>query len=554
MKTRLEIFFAAFILVISVLNIIVWCKTGVFSALTSNNLAFGTYYENEGIFDSLFSNAGKTHGGGYTALFLSKFFSAGLSKIFNIHIADFIGYYLGFIKGVFFCLMLLLLVKSSLLYKKSKLLFSFLYLFLSVSSFSFFFSMRAEMMLNDNTNFFRFIFPMIFYFLFWGIISKTLINAEADKIILKKKYIIFICFISCIFISVNAENIASQSILMMLFIILYNFCIKFYSGKASKAAFSKKSLSLHPGKIFYAALFFICLLFYLFLAAPGTKELLNDRIGIKSSIFEFLNHWITGCFLNHLPYHILFAAALPAAFCIAVSRHEIKKAVLPVLIYLSSLAGMFLLIFAEKEGIVYVIDSRIGYIYRLILLYSLFMTVSYVFKYSARSYLYIKGAAAAVILAAVIQLSNLEAHSEEYKKIMEQYYTEKLQSYIQEKMFRFYAVKGMTPYLDKKNIDLNTETCLLWMPVSNEIECSEISPHIYNFYKFVYKKQPASDKVCFIDNAAEKFYKAGGYFTKEEINSIKFSSLRDDNFIINAEGIILPSREIQQIMEKTVRK
>ena len=74
--------------------------------------------------------------------------------------------------------MLLLLVKSSLLYKKSKILFSFLYLFLSVSSFSFFFSMRAEMMLNDNTNFFRFIFPMIFYFLFWDIISKTLINAK----------------------------------------------------------------------------------------------------------------------------------------------------------------------------------------------------------------------------------------------------------------------------------------------------------------------------------------------------------------------------------------
>ena len=102
MKTRQEIFFTAFILVISVLNIIVWCQTGVFSALTSNNLAFGTYYENEGIFDALLLDAGKIHGGGYTALFLSKFFSAGLSKIFNIHIADFIGYYLGFIKRRFF--------------------------------------------------------------------------------------------------------------------------------------------------------------------------------------------------------------------------------------------------------------------------------------------------------------------------------------------------------------------------------------------------------------------------------------------------------------------
>jgi hypothetical protein len=498
---------------------------------------------------SMLISFNRVHGGGYTTLFFMKLFSSYFSKLFNIHYADFIGSYMGIIKGFFFSIFIFTFINCSFIYKKSYNLFISLFIFLSLWSYVVIYkNPGAEWLIYNNSNFFRYIIPLIFYFIIFSLLHKSILSRIHIHI---SRYFILAILLSCIFVSTNLETIAITSVLSFVFLILYNIAAKIFIKKFE--VLSKYNFIFNFDKAFYITFSFLAIIFCLYIFSPGTHSLIESRVDLNFTFTEFLHNWFQTCFINNFIYNLLILISLIIAAFYAVKRKEINKIVYFFIIYISTFTTMLFLAFANKEECFYIFDYRIQYTYKIMLLYVLFCLISYILKRIKYSNIYISFMSVFLIIFSILLFAYIKQNYSEFSVKPHMYYLEKKKNYIQEKIFRYYNLINKTPYLDSTNIINNSEKFIIWSP-STGLECEALTnPIIFYYYIQVYNEEPYNE-ICFSDNAIEMFYQNGGYFTKEEIENVKFNSLLDNNFVLRAKGEKFSSSQIAELMKTPINK
>ena len=148
-------------------------------------------------------------------------------------------------------------------------------------------------------------------------------------------------------------------------------------------------------------------------------------------------------------------------------------------------------------------------------------------------------------------------HFDKYYERANLYYIEKKKNYVHEKMYRYFNLKNEMPYVDNTYLNATDENFVLWKRASENTGniCTESSDSfgLNHYYFYVYNEQP-NENPCFSNDAIDKFYQNGGYFTSEELHNLNFTKLFDNNFVINNEGERLSSDSIHEIMETPVFK
>ena len=187
--------------------------------------------------------------------------------------------------------------------------------------------------------------------------------------------------------------------------------------------------------------------------------------------------------------------------------------------------------------------------------------MSYILKYISYKKVLSCIICSVLMLSSIYLVFIIQHNFSEYKKVANPYLLEKVKNYVLEKMVRFYDIKNETPYLDSNYLSITDEYCNIWTPIDSPESCTYTETCIYvpekygikNYYSFVYNKIP-DIQICFTDDAIEKFYNNGGYFTKEEIAHISFNDLLNDDYIIYTKGEKLSLDEISKLMKEPVNK
>ncbi len=215
---------------------------------------------------------------------------------------------------------------------------------------------------------------------------------------------------------------------------------------------------------------------------------------------------------------------------------------------------MFLLIFAQKDGVMYLQEGRILFAFKVILLFFSLFLLSYISKHISIKSLLTNLTCTFLVFSSLFLVFNIFNHFNLYKNISDSYLLEKEKNYIQEKIYRYYLINNIVPKLDSLNIAVNNEDYLLWMPDTYDDSCNNIPKEaLQRYYYFVYNVK-AENNICFSKSAIEQFYNSGGYFTDEELSNIVFNRLYDDNYVLNSKGTILDADYVTDIMKSNISK
>ena len=541
-----NILFISIILIISLLHIFIWAKLSYVCALSSDNLAFGLLDSNERFFDSLITTY-RPHGGGYTALFFTKFFSAQFSRILGLHVADTVGIPMGIIKGIFFSVLILLFTKYSLFFNKSKMMFISVYLFMSLFFYLLVYSIGAVWLIYNNNNYFRYLFPLIFYFIYFPFLFKYLVNSKMQS---KYRHSLLFLIICNVFLGTNLEALSVQIISFYILLIVYNLFFKYVIKT------DKKGILFSLNHIFYISFLSICTFFIMFMSLPGSRDVLEHRVTFNINFIQYIHNWLLVIFRDNFIYTIILFLSFICAFYIATKRSEINKILFILFTYLSLLLSLFLLVFSQKEGLLYLQCPRISCVFLLIYLYIIFQILSYILKHISNRKLFVSVVCTIIIILTVTSTFLLYLNIPVYNNISNSYLLEKKKNYIIEKMVRFFEISNGTSYIYNRYLNVTDEPYNIWMHPNIDIEaCYFVSdiPTAHKYYIFVYNKVPDS-KICFTDDAIEKFYNFGGYFTKQELNNISFQKLYNDDYIYNTPGVKYTADEVVEIMNRPIIK
>ena len=511
-------------------------------AIFEDDLVYSTYYKSEKIFNCLNFNFG--HGGGYLGYFLSKFLSFGLPNLLSIHPCDFTVFHL-VIKGFFTIITLLLIAKFSVFFYRSKPIFISVFSFLTF--YYFFYLCKLEtLIVGVSYNYYRYSFSLIFFSIVVYFIFENLIK---NKKITKFKSVLFILL--CAFIAgTSSEIIFITLILFLLLILLYQLIIYFISFLRKSPEFLN-SYKFNIGKIFILMFLVLSFAVFSFVSSSGFKEVSMARglsnIFITEDLLQnFINQYIQLYFLYEIVYWILFIILFVINVVIAYKKHEIKKLILPFLLQISILGTIFSLVFCKETyytGGFWLIHNHIRFIFSMLIMYPMLMFLSYFLKSLVlkccnsldkkkiiNHITLIIMVFSLILTGLLIETINGDVYRNFYKKI-ENF---KVFQYKLEKVFRFYYLKQEVPYLPGY---INYRDIYRFKKPTGEF-CfiDNYNNFLQAYYANIYKDANVySMFYCVSDKAMEKFYENGGTFTEEELKSIKFSRLFDENFVLNKE-------------------
>ena len=511
-------------------------------AIFEDDLVYSTYYKSEKIFNCLNFNFG--HGGGYLGYFLSKFLSFGLPNLLSIHPCDFTVFHL-VIKGFFTIITLLLIAKFSTFFYRSKPIF------ISVSSFLvfyyFFYLCKLETLIAGvSYNYYRYSFSLIFFSIVVYFIFENLIK---NKKITKFKSILFILL--CAFIAgTSSEIIFITLILFSVLILLYQLIICFISFLRKSPEFWNL-YKFNISKSFILIFLVLSFAVFSFVSSSGFKEVaisrgLSNIFITKDLLINFINQYIQLYFLDKIAYWIIFSVIFIVNIITAYQRQEIKKVILPLLLQISILVSVFSLIFCKETyytGGFWLVHNHIRFIFSMLILYPLLMLLSYFIKSfilkccNSLDKKKIINHITLIIMVLSVSFAGLlieTINGNEYRNFYKKIENFKVFHYKLEKVFRFYYLKKEVPYLPGY---INYRDIYRFKKPTGEF-CfiDRYNNFLQAYYANIYKDDNVYNLLyCVSDKAFEKFYENGGAFTEEELKSIKFSRLFDENFVLNKE-------------------
>ncbi len=516
---------------ISILLICVYSYFNRYNCLYNDNFNYGTYYVGERIFDCLFKDAFLVHGGGYTTLFLTKFFNFGLPNLIGIHPENFITYPLGCIKGIFLSITFICFSLFSIFFHKSKTIYLSVFLFLCTY---FFYTIEyytnTTILAFNTNNFFRYIFTLMCYSILLYFIFKNLLFKS------KKTHYFYLILASlcAVVVGSNIEIILYSMSLLVIFIFIYNIVSKLMR---------KKGFNLD--KNFYIPIFVFFTIMSIYISSPGYKEISSEREVFSSIISfdilrEFSDTYFQILITNQILYWILFAVLTGISFYFAIKKDEVNKVILPLFLQVSFLIVMFSLIFCGKtyHNQFWLNRQDIIFLFELLILYPLFLYISYIlyavktqFKNKEYIRLLVYGVSCFLILLSLDYIFLVSISQKSIYKYINLTKNMKLQRYMDEKIIRFYLLKGETPKL-KSNL---TPTFI----TTTDIIINENGKKEYiqgrkdsAYFQKIYKTDKFK-RYKIYDNAIQDYQNKGGTFSEKEIKDMNFQKLLDDNFILN---------------------
>lgn len=527
-KKNVFIIFA--VIFISIVTIFYTTYLSRFCGYEGDDFAFGTYWDAEGIFTSLNLFLDRGHDGGYIASFLTKFFDSGLPLLLGIHPEDFMCSYHGILKGVILAVTLYSISKFSTIFIKSNIFQTSIYFLVSALFFlllnpyydpsNFYYAN----LIVDNNNFYRYPFCILVYSLFSFHLYK-MICSQTKQI---KPVKIVIYSLLAVILATNFEIFTLSYIAIIFFVYLYNIILFFRCNSCNISKYNiNKSFTI------YTLAFFIFFLVYW--TKSSLQYILLERglgnISIDiNSIAEFTSIFLKIYIVNNSLYWIIFIIVSILAIKFIQKEHDKKKVFFPLFMLFSILISIYSLIFCGKTmydtGNFWLEHGNIILAYKVVILIPLLILCSYVLS-KIKDYKRLQKTLLALSIIIFIISSIISLFIKENEHYVQVYYDHKKNSYINEKILRFYYLKNQKPILAKENETEETR-------ISNGETCTNTNLYTTIYYPMIYKDYKSLETgYCLQDNAMELFLNNGGNFSDEELGSLKFTKLFDDNFVLN---------------------
>ena len=488
-----------------------------YSSLASDDISWAMLLKDENIFDLLFKNAGKIHGGGYTNLFLTKLFCWKLPEIFHIHPNNFIVFPMGMIKGIILAFLCYFISKFVNIFSRSRTMQCLLFL---TSASIFFFLYCPQDIHNYALTFFRYPFSILIFAIFWYFTFKNIMYKSSNNII--KCICISLC---AIILGSNLEICIFTSLFLSVLIILYNCIAKIY--KANKAI---KLFNLNY--CFFIPVFILFISSAFFLNSEGFRWIAEERglnnINITFSCFtEFTKLFIKYYFIKNWIYIVSFIALLCVGISINRNKHDYRGILLAAFMQISLFSVIFSLILCEKTlyelGKYWIEYDSVIFTYQVMSYISIVLLIGFVVRLKKYSktirniYFIILFLLLFISAFLIFNINKLQKIILDEKKELRKI------NYICDKINHFYYLKNEIPVLpqERKLLFPNLEKCLYILAEYNKTVYNEKIEDVSNY------------KVIFDDDAINKFNENGGIFSDEELVNMDFSQLWNDEFILN---------------------
>ena len=286
-----------------------------------------------------------------------------------------------------------------------------------------------------------------------------------------------------------------------------------------------------------------------FVSSSGFKEVsmsrgLSNILITKDLLQNFINQYIQLYFLDEIVYWILFIILFVVNIVIAYKKQEIRKLVLPFLLQISILGTIFSLIFCKETyytGGFWLVHNHIRFIFLMLIMYPMLMFFSYfvkslILKYNNHFYKkrIINYFVLILVILSIVFMTSLykTINNNKYRYFYNKTTNLRIFNYQLEKIFRFYYLKNEVPYLPGYIND--RDIYRFKKPTGEFCFIDNYNNFLQAYYANIYKDTNVYNLIyCVSDKAIEKFYENGGTFTEEELKSIKFSRLFDENFVLN---------------------
>ncbi len=537
--------FIFLILIFTFILIIIFQK---YNCLMYDDFIECSFGLDEGLFDNLLPNV-RVHGGGYISLFLTKLMTFGIPFVFNIHPEDFTCGFNAVVKGILFVLFYFTSIKCCFLRSKNKWLFLTSLMFITFFSLYIFHSANY-FCIKLNIIFYRYLFNTMFYFILFSYIYKNLIYGNSKYSFKEALLIIFS-------VIVTASGLET---------ILFPFCLFFFLlfgyNKLIDLIFIFKKLEL-PKKIykynlnikFYAPVILFYIIAFVYLKSPRFYANFEGRgLGsfnlslktLKEFFYIFYNHYI----LENIFLWILLILLIFGYLTIQKTILQKKKLLYSLLMIFSIIsiyASLFLFGSNGYDGNYWINDFKLVIFFKIMMLAPVFILSDDFIRHAPYKYksLLIK-VFCWILLLTSLYYGFLLYNNRDYKPNGAVF---KKVNYINEKMFMYFYLKKETPYLIKMTPSYRDEL-EGWYPFpfteilegennykNKEEICSygvtRTSVYIERVYKININESDDKVKFCLSDDALERFFDLGGIITKDEIENIKFSRLKDPDYVLN---------------------
>ncbi len=535
-KTK-NIFFYSAIGIISLLFILLIVYISRYCCFYGDDAWFSLYADNEKIFDCLTSDS---HGGKYIGQFLDKFFSYGLPCILGIHPENFINSYHAIIRAVFMVLTLLVMGKFVSIYEKSKLLYLLFYIFLIVLIIKY---IPSSNIITVYYAFYRYCFSILFFSIFWLFIYKNITGLEDNKSIWKLIGVSLCGYI----IGTSSEIVFFASCALASLIIIWKSISLFLKNKVKDNVIID-SLQIKLNRNFYMPVIFFAIGVILFVSSTGYREVSADR-GMTNIVVtydllkEFTSYFINNCFYEIKEFWIAFLILACSGIYLSIRNKDLRVPLFVFCFLFSLMAVMFSLVLCGKthnHTDFYIIHPNILFLYKMLLLISFGIILSYVSQYIFKNNKYhsLIISCLAAILFFYLSLSLLHNMSfiRDINPSQDYLLKRNQENYILEKITRFYYLNNKTAIIPKEfyeNLDIYNDTHY-FDGIDNITNCVyERNQLTHANYYNIYKTIPdVSPYICVKDNAIDEFYNNGGYITKEELNKLDFNRLFDEQYVL----------------------
>ena len=533
-----------FLLFVSFVFIIAFMQK--YNTLWDDDYFFAAYRLNENMFSAL--DFDSSHGGGYLGLFISRLFSFTIPVALNIHPEDILKFPLGFINGIFGFFTILIIAKFTNFYKKSKMLKISTIIF-CICYFLYACIVVEPLLLKINYMYYRYFLSMLFIGFYLCFIFKHMIYKSS----INYKQLIFACIcaygagasVECNFICISC---------LIGFIIIYNIVFFILEKLNNNKFFLKNIFNLDLNFFIPSGFFFTAMI--LFINSDSFKGVADDRglgnydiYNVTSFLKEFTIDFWNLYIKDNLILHLVLILFILIGLIVAIKCKEVKKIIIPLILYLSILISMYSLIFlgktCESGGNIdfWLFHNKLKFLYRMLILFPFLMIVSYItnkiymFCYRTKFKKYVLPSISLIFIISLylmfFNIDEINAYLDNFKFLSYRSKEYKKSFYIGEKLLRFYYIQNKRPQIPKYLVKDNFVA--KWVEnIEDQEDTYYIDSDLPEHYDTIFKEDIAKKTGFNIsDNAIKQFYTDGGMFYEFELKNPVFTRLYDKDFILN---------------------
>lgn len=479
------------------------------------------------------------HRGRYFAWIELKLFGYVLPKLAGIHFQENIFTWL--MRAVNVVISCYILSSFAFIFNKKNLLMPFLivisYIYLWVTTLGY-----HTYMLDVEHNV-SYLFMTMFQLLFWMFTIEYIVN---NKIPLRKHLFRNCAILFCLGISTEFCNISTLISVMLLalwFLLKNCFDNKWDVNKVFQKI---KTIDINV----YLPIIFLIFGMFLYFISPSFQQEMHSRtvsgenklLSCIASLKGFWNEYYLTLFVENAQKFYIILSLAAILFFFSDDKIKVKKILTIILIiFLGIWVFYFTLIYSGRtfyDGVSFwVISIDLRIIYDRVFLAVIFLLYGSILAFcSKRKVLIGIISIALLVYSGGILVSNFDLYKKDYKNTIKEMQYRKTTMYIIEKMYLFYALQNKTAILPAELVTCKDKGFLCTYLTSDQpvVIGKKYTSPVWNIYFPPMHKGINLQEYYFINkkDAMNKFEKAGGVISKDELENPNFNKLLSKNFIL----------------------